>query len=440
MNLLILSLFLIPLTWRLFSNYKSGARWAVFLMTAFTANPLLMTGGALPNFNLQRCILIILILASITKNELFARYKPVRFLPLLFLYALSGIPSLLFSIDIVMSIKSYIGFTVEIILFYIVISNSIDSREEAFALVKAGAAGLAIVGVLAIVERYTGFNPVDTFLPGYVRRDIYENDILSTFPHRILLGTAMAMGWPLALASAQKGRSHRLFWWISLFIIVIACYFSFSRGPWIAAVFGGIIMFFLGGNAIRKQSILVVILASIAMSLRPGVLDTLTASINDTTNPDSFKGQTYQYRWELWSLAWNKISTDPLRTAFGFGQGATEVMTFDAEISSAGETSVLWSWDNHYAATMLETGIIGLGIMIGMYGFLVLGLLRIRTAINDEDRTIHAAIITAMIAMFFMMSNVAMFAPQLNYLLWTLIASAQFLQLKQSEDPLYENT
>jgi O-antigen ligase len=206
-------------------------------------------------------------------------------------------------------------------------------------------------------------------------------------------------------------------------VILFSCYLSFSRGPWIAAMLAGIGMFLFAGRAIRRQSIIVIVLITIAMVLRPGVWETITASAHDTTNVDSFKGQTYQYRWELWGVAWNKISRSGDRLLFGFGQGATEVMTFDTELSYTGETTKLWSWDNHYAATMMEDGLIGLLSFAGLYLLFFWKLFRVRNALVEEDETMHAAILAAMAAMLFMMTNVAMFAPQLNYLLWSLIAA-----------------
>lgn len=423
MSYLLIALFIGPLSWRLFTNYKQGVCWAVFLLTALTAYPVLVSGGNLPNFTFQRLILIVLLVAALTKNRHPDTKRTVPFMGMILLYAAVNLLPLIFSIDIIMSTKAYLALTIEIVLFYFVISGSIDTRAEARNVVLAGAGALLTVAVMAIIERYSDFNPVDAFMPGYVRKSGYEDDVLSTFPHRILLGTAMAMGWPLALAFAQAGKTKRWLWWAGICALLLSCYLSFSRGPWIAAMFGGIIMFAFAGKAVRRQTLIVIALITMALILRPGVWDTLTTRAQETADVNSFKGQTYQYRWELWGIAWGKISHSSTRLLFGFGQGATEVMTFDAVMSYTGETTKLWSWDNHYAATLMENGIVGLAAFIGLYSFFLLKLFAGRRALAEEDRAIHASILAAMTGMLFMMTNVAMFAPQLNYLVWALIAA-----------------
>jgi hypothetical protein len=424
MNYVIIILFLVPLTWRLFTDYKRGVCWAVFMLTALTANPVLMLGGVLPNFTLHRLILIVLLIAAIKKNGLLLpTSRSVPFKWALVLYAAVNLLPLIFSIDLVMSIKTYLSFTIEIVLFYIIISTSIDTGKEARQVVFAGALALLTVALLALVERYAGFNPVDAFLPGYVRKPQYEGDVLSTFPHRILLGTAMAMGWPLALVFAQAGNARRWMWWVGICMLLLSCYLSFSRGPWIASIFGGMVMFLFAGPAVRRQTMVVIVLISVALIARPGVWETITTRAQETADVNSFKGQTYQYRWELWGIAWNKISHSSERLLFGFGQGSTEVMTFDAELSYSGETTKLWSWDNHYAATLMETGLVGLAAFTGLYFLFFFKLFSARRAVAEKDKALHASILAAMTAMLFMMTNVAMFAPQLNYLLWSLIAA-----------------
>ncbi|MBN1127954.1 MAG: O-antigen ligase family protein [Chitinispirillaceae bacterium] len=440
MNYFIIALFLTPLTWRLFTNYKQGVYWSIFMLVALSANPVLITGAGMPNFNLQRLILIVLLIAATTQKRLFNTNRPIPFIGVLVAYAAMNILPLVFSIDLPVSIKAYLSFTVEIVLFYTVISASVDTRREARMVVLAGVSAFLAVAVLAIVERYTGFNPVDAFMPGYVRKTEYVNDILSTFPHRILLGTAMAMGWPLALAFAHTGKDRRWIWWICICLLLLSCYFSFSRGPWLAAMFGGIVMFLFAGAAVRRQTLLVMALIAIALFLRPGVLETLTTSAQETADTDSFKGQTYQYRWELWGIAWDKVSRSSERLLFGFGQGSTEVMTFDALLTYTGETTALWSWDNHYAATLLESGLVGLAAFTGLYSFFLIKIFSLRHTLSEEDKTTHAAIMAAITVMLFMMTNVAMFAPQLNYLVWSLIAAGLRLGVKDTREERYDGT
>jgi hypothetical protein len=423
MNFFIIFLVLTPLTWRLLTNYKQGVYWVIFLLVALSSHPIIITGGSLPNFNLQRLILLVFMIAAIKNKRLFKTNKKVPFRWILIMYAAVNVLPLVFSIDFVFSLKVYLSFTIEIALFYTILISSIDTRQEARLVALSSAGALLTVAVFALIERYLHFNPVDAFMPGYIRKIEYVNDILSTFPHRILFGTAMAMGWPMAIAFSETGKKYRFLWRIGTWILLFACYFSFSRGPWLAAILAGSIMFIFASSRARLQNIIIVAIIAVGLVSRPGIWNTIMSSAKDTSDVNTLKGMSYQYRWELWGVAWDKISRSGERILFGFGQGASELMPFDAVLSYTGETTKLWSWDNHYAATMLETGIVGLILLSGLYTFFLVNIFKTRKFLNEEDNTVQASIVSAIMAMLFVMTNVAIFAPQLNYLLWSLITA-----------------
>lgn len=434
MNYFFIALFIGPLAWRLWTNYQQGLCWAVFLLITLSANPVILSGGSFPNFSMQRLILLLLLAAALKNRKLSDPHSAILFKGALLGYAAVNILPLLLSIDFMMSIKTYLAFTAEIVLFYFIISASIHNRHDARQLVVVCALALVTVAALAIVERFTGYNPVDAYMPGYMRKELYEHDILSTFPHRILLGTAMAMGWPLAFVFSQDESSLSWAWWIGVGVLILACYFSFSRGPWIAAILGGSVLFALGGPRVRRRSFVILILAAIALFARPGVWETLSSSLHDTTNTESFKGQTYQYRWELWGIAWKRILISGSRMLFGFGQGSTEIIPIEAELSYTGETATILSWDNHYAATLLETGLVGLAAFVGLHVFFITKVAKVRAYCNEVDRALLASILASVTAMLFIMTNVAIFAPQLNYLLWVLIAAGLHLRTQESKE------
>lgn len=407
---------------RLFRAYQTGLAWSVFALVLLSSYISISFGGTLPNLTVHRAILLAVIAGSFAANRWRGRIRPPYY-SVLAAFALGNLASLVFAPDFQTGIKSFLSFTIEILLFFLIVSISLDSRQQAAGLLKAACWSLATVGLLAVIEKYTGFNPLDALLPGYVRPDLYKGDIMVTFPHRILLGTALAMGWPLALAFAQEPGKHAWAYWIALMLMLAGCYFSFSRGPWMAAIIGGAVMYFTAGKKVRSMSRTVVLLGVVVLIIRPGVWDTVHGRIEDTRNVNSFKGQTYQYRWELWGIAWKKISSEPLRTMVGFGPGATEHMAIETVLSYTGEVGKLWSWDNHYAATLVEGGLIGLGLLFLLYGTTVYGQWKLLRTARETDRTLQAAILSGMLGLVFMMSNVAIFAPQLNYLYWTLAAS-----------------
>jgi hypothetical protein len=418
-------LFMVPVAalaaYLLHKNYSQGLAAAVFALTLLSSYIQISLGSGLPNLTVHRILLLLIVIFSITAK----RWKKGSLPPYrtaMVVYAAVNLLPLVFAEDFAAGIKSYLSFCIEGLLFFWVVSISLDTREQARSLAKAACLSLALVGLLAIIERYTKFNPLDAWLPGYTRAELYKDDVMVTFPHRILLGTALAMGWPLALAFAQERTKYAWVYGISLVLMLGGCYFSFSRGPWMAAVLGGAVMLLFGGKQTRKISVTVAVLALVLLIVRPGVWDTIHGRIDDTRNVNSFKGQTYAYRWELWGIAWKKISPDPLRTLFGYGPGATEHMSIDAVLSYTGETFKTQSWDNHYAATMVEGGLTGLGLLFFLYGITIRGQVQLWRRAEKRNRTLQAAILSGMLGLAFMMSNVAIFAIQIHYLYWTLTA------------------
>ena len=97
-------------------------------------------------------------------------------------------------------------------------------------------------------------------------------------------------------------------------------------------------------------------------------------------------------------------------------------MVIETTLSYTGEDFKLWSWDNHYAATLVETGVTGLAVFVLLFmGVTFSGVAVIRKN-SGEERNLLAAIFAAQFSLIFMMSNVAIFAPQISYLFWSLAA------------------
>ncbi|MCU0645909.1 MAG: hypothetical protein MUC94_16820, partial [bacterium] len=131
---------------------------------------------------------------------------------------------------------------------------------------------------------------------------------------------------------------------------------------------------------------------------------------------------TYQYRWELWRIAYDKIKESNMKIFFGYGPGTHEVMEIFGTLSYSGMDHEFGSWDNHYAAELLETGLIGLALLLILDFSILRQFLKTlkKSALPDKD--VLTGIIASIIVMIFMKTNVQIFAPQLNYLFWTLVA------------------
>jgi hypothetical protein len=155
------------------------------------------------------------------------------------------------------SLKDCIAFAVEILLFYKVVGSTLTTPGAGLAALRALVYGLAAVAVVALIERYFRIIlPVILFSHFRYLMD----GIQSTYPHRILLGYAMAMGMPVALSLldlAPTKRQKSMMWGVVI-LTAVACFLADSRGGWIGMAIGGAISFLLGTAQTRKRCLWVI--------------------------------------------------------------------------------------------------------------------------------------------------------------------------------------
>jgi hypothetical protein len=306
---------LVAVLWvQLRKDFVTGLAYAIFLWVSMTTFLRIDLPGSLPELTIHRLVLIVVFIAWL-RNHRLAEIFRVPLTGCFTFWVLTNLLSLLGTqIDFVTSLKRFLDFVLELFVFYVVISTSLKTRDDARRVLMGAWYGLLLVAALAVVERYTRFNPVDHFIPGYARDEVALRDTISTYQHRILLGTAMAMGVPLTLLllrwGSADGRKLPLPW-AAVGLFVAACYFSFSRGPWMGLLLACMLMLALGSTVTRKWMSIIAALATLLLILRPGVVETLGGFASDTVDKDSFKGGTFQYRLELWRVAFAEVSKSP---------------------------------------------------------------------------------------------------------------------------------
>lgn len=422
------------LTYYLIRDFKKGLCIAVFLFASLTARLSIETFGNFPDLTIHRLILLLIFIFWTVKNKSNVKFVDIPFIYLMILVGIANLISLIVSVEFVFSLKSYLSFTIEIIIFYIIMTTTVSDEKYARRMLNYICFALFLVAFLAVIEKYTGFNPVDTYVHGYVRKEKYVNDVMSTYSHRILLGTAMAMGWPIAISLIDFYKDYpfrKVSLWIAACSLVSSCYFAYSRGPWIASLIAALIMFILGTSGLKNKLLIVAVIAICTMVIRPGIWDTIGNLAEATMDPYSAKGSSYEWRWELWRKAFYEISKSTERALFGYGPGVSEAMDLHGSVSFLDVEDDFWSWDNHYAANLLEGGYVGFGILIILYTVILKKLYTIWRVSNDSYKNLLASIIASVAVMLFMMTNVKIFAPQLNYIFWTLISIGTTLSVKE---------
>jgi O-antigen ligase len=428
LSLFILIALLLPLLVKLQRDFMSGLAYAVFLCVSASTFVRIPLPGGLPQLTIFRLILILLFLFWLRGRPNRAPLKSLPQYRLFLLWSLANLVSLLLtSVEFIASLKRYLDFVLEVWGFYLILASSIQTREQALRVLRAAVAGLGCVAVLAFIQKYTHFNPVNYIVPPDDEVGIVH-EVVATYQHRILLGTGMAMGLALAfgLNTQARTQNQKLRAGIMAMLMAGACYFAHSRGPWLACILAGAIMWLMGSARLRKPLLAAGLLAGAILLARPGVLGTIFDSAQATVETDSFKGGTFRYRLELWKVAWSKICDSPLRLGFGFGPGCGIDNPVEWELSYRRKTTQITSWDNHYAYDLFQSGIAGLLARVALYFSVAATIFRAWRRAEGPDRDLLAALFASATVMLFMMSNVLIFSKQLYFLFWTIAAAAPF--------------
>src|SRR5262245_9979707 len=131
----------------------------------------------------------------------------IPFKGLLIAWCVSQLCSLVVSIDPSLSLKWFLSFSTEMVLFYVIVTTTITNRELMLRAFHCLCASVAILAVLGTIEYYKEFN---LMLAVFKIDEIKEDtDVVGCFRHRILFGVCMAMGFPLLLAAAHRAKGRR---------------------------------------------------------------------------------------------------------------------------------------------------------------------------------------------------------------------------------------
>jgi hypothetical protein len=168
--------------------------------------------------------------------------------------------------------------------------------------------------------------------------------------------------------------------------------------------------------------------------LNPGVFTTVAGLSGDTFNPASHKGGTFLYRLELWRIAAAEISKSPSRFLFGYGPGVGREMDLEWELSYRSRTQKIESWDNHYAYDLFQSGVLGFAASLCVSVAAGLLVFRNYRFCFEPGRDLLVGLAISVLILLFMKSNVLIFAKQLDYLFWALLAASSVISQRCSEE------
>ena len=301
-------------------DYIKGVAIAVFFLITLP-DALSFRLGSLFELNAYRLILILLVLFSQVNTQDYSGFSSIPAFSVFLLVLLSTLVSAYISADVKFSMNKFFGFSLLIFLYYVVLVRSIKDENDIEILLRYIIAGLLIVTVLGLAERYLNFSVIK-----YMNSDQYakllslNGRVTSTYPHPILLGSGLAMGVPLAMYSIQylKRENFAYLYHITTFLLVATIYLTFSRSAWISLGICFALGLFLMPKDMKKYIYLIISLFIVLIYFREGVYKTIDNLYESTFNVNTIKGSSYSYRSELWKVAISKIGESTTRLLVRF--------------------------------------------------------------------------------------------------------------------------
>lgn len=417
-------------------SYETGLCWSVFFLV-WMPHTVRIETSAIPAFTIHRIILLILISQGISQGKFrnWTQRVPL-FNQLLFIFIAYAF-STLFAVNLAVAFKRMFEILFECYLVYIAITAGISEQQQVVKILKATVLGLLLIAVFSPLEYYIGLNVIGKFLP-----TMDDNQgVISTYESSIHFGYAMALGVPFAVIFTNRAKDSisTLFYITAIGVLLIGCYFSFSRGALVGAILALVLVLILGGKPLRKISIGLCIFIAIALIVRPGVRDTLYGMLDSIFAHDGEQDASAEYRKILWTVAWTKISASPIRLMFGLGGGSTMLMDISG-FFGAGRGGQLMdqgfsSWDSQWAANLVQFGIIGFAAetLFWLRALLLIGLEWLRKKSIERDLLLFGVLVGCAVYLWAMLT-VAMFSPQLRYLAAIYLACGVLLVRSQPTD------
>jgi len=367
---------------------------------------------------------------------------PLKSLLLLYLgwCAVSTIDSIVFTT----SLKVVVSMVLDFYILYYVYFKSV-SRVETIHKIFAGCiAALVVCCVFGVVERFAGWRVTHLFPEVTHRFTAGQGGLLpesgriqSTFPHAILFGNALALGipWALYLLDMAKTQARKVYLWVAIILMAYNLYKTQSRGPWLALVLSLLLLFLFSQGNIRKHLGVVLLLVISGLIIRPGVLETLKNTYFATLNPDSPRGSSYQYRYQLMRVGMRALARDFGRSLWGFGPESFYYVGLEAEVPATGHIEKLESCDSAIVEIMVDTGYVGLLLVAVLLMKATLFSLRGFARVAKPANLLCLIFLISIVAYGFMMLSVQNFGwGQQSYMLWIILAlSMGYPRLMRSE-------
>lgn len=356
------------------------------------------------------------------------------------------------SVVLLMSIKKLVSQVIEFYWLYYICTRVITDTKTIQKILYAIVASISVCSVFGMVEMATQWN-VTSLFPYMASRFSYLGEsagatyegrgyrIMTTFPHPILYGAALAVAILLGLYLAREAKGiRRTVLWLGILLMFYNIYKTSSRGPWLALALGLSMLFLLGDRRVRKYLLYVGMLTVAVLVIRPGVWDSLSVIYWNTFNPNTVTGSSYDYRYALEHVAVGAVTRSFPRALWGYGMESFYFLGLQGTLNGSPYTFL--SCDSAWINFMVESGFVGLFLIALLLMTAAFVTWRNFRRIPEPDRYLSLILFVCIMMYYFMMISVDLYSyGQNGYIIWLLIAaSVSYGRLKLAPQTVAERT
>jgi hypothetical protein len=293
---------------------------------------------------------------------------------------------------------------------------SVTSARRAWALAAVLVCVLDVAALLGIFEEVRGVHLFGAHAGTFFHADGRSGWLRAQgiFPHPIVLGTALALTLPFAFACLLSSDG-RLRWLgrVSIPVHAAGLVVTVSRGPWIGAIVGVVVVAFLLRRRFVRQA-LALLAVVIALLLTPASA-TVGAALSSLWHPtDRREAYVVDYRKELLRQTVAEVRKHP----FAAHLALNDQLLLEGTVGG-NAVNLATSTDNTYAYYLLRLGVPGAALLVLLLIAIPLASWRRLPSADSNLRPIAAAAIAAEVVLLVVGATVATLSwEQLGVAYW----------------------
>jgi len=304
------------------------------------------------------------------------------------------------------------------ILFYIVVTNIIRTKEQWILLIKVFMFSALVVAVYGIIQNFVGMASTESWLDEKMFNSIGRR-VYSFFNNPNVLGEFLVLTIPTSVAflwyKAKKER--KTLYIITTLCMVLCMIFTWSRGAWLGMILALVLFLTMHDKRWMAAGIACVLVMPIILYItgNAAIVERFM-SIGNTADTST------AYRVSIWKAATNMIADNGL---LGIGIGTSAFEKVYPAYALSGADFALHS-HNLYLQYMVETGIAGIVALFALllgYMKTTLSVKVVRQIKKTDTAKILVALGTGFIGFLFQgLTDYVWYNYKMLMIFWIIIA------------------